>query len=59
MADTLGYDAERDSMNPATGRIPDDQVGQESGTIDAPGESCRTRLEDVVGEPAPHIPSRR
>jgi len=56
MAGTFGYEAEHDSMSRAIGSILGDQVADESGTVVAPGESCRTQLEDVVGEPEPPHP---
>jgi hypothetical protein len=55
MAGTFGYEAEHDSMSRAIGSILGDQVAAEPGEVVAPGESCRTQLEDVVGEAdAPH-----
>ena len=55
MAGTFGFEAEHDSMSRAIGSILGDQVDAVEGTVVAPGESCRTQLEDVVGEPdAPH-----
>nr|WP_246308226.1 FAD-binding and (Fe-S)-binding domain-containing protein [Halobaculum salinum] len=57
MAGTFGYEAEHDSLSRAIGGILGDQIADApDGTVVAPGESCRSQLEDVVGEREPPHP---
>ncbi|QLG28954.1 FAD-binding protein [Halorarum halophilum] len=57
MAGTFGYEAEHDSLSRAIGGILSDQVAEApDGMVVAPGESCRSQLEDVAGEVEPPHP---
>ena len=57
MAGTFGYEAEHDSLSRAIGGILGEQIADApNGTVVAPGESCRSQLEDVTDAREPPHP---
>ena len=56
MAGSFGYEAEHYSMSSAIAEILDDQVEQSTGTVVAPGASCRTQIDDLITDERPPHP---
>ena len=56
MAGSFGYEAEHYSMSQAIAEILGDQVEQSTGTVVAPGASCRAQVDDLVTDERPPHP---
>ena len=56
MAGSFGYEAEHYSMSSAIAGLLEDQVTDSTGTVVAPGASCRTQVSDFITDERPPHP---